>query len=187
MTNRVCRAIHARLDGLGAKLTGGRWNSPGRPAVYMVESIPLAVLENLVHMSRTDFPKGYVVAGATLPDTLSVPTAAQLRIAEGLEDSPERPVCDYWLDHSISAIPQFPSAVVQGSNNYLLNPPVPSRFPSDRHASADRIRIRSASLRKVKLATPSVLRGGDAPAATKIEVRRGRWARLTAPLRSRLR
>ncbi|HUE02378.1 MAG TPA: RES family NAD+ phosphorylase [Bryobacteraceae bacterium] len=36
---------------------GGRWNSPGR-AVYMAESIALAVLENLVHMARQDFPRG---------------------------------------------------------------------------------------------------------------------------------
>ena len=45
---RVCRAKHARLDGHGAKLASGRWNSPGRAVVYMVESVSLAVLENLV-------------------------------------------------------------------------------------------------------------------------------------------
>jgi RES domain-containing protein len=55
---RVCRAKHARLDGLGAKSVGGRWNSPGRAVVYMAESISLAVLENLVHMARVDFPTG---------------------------------------------------------------------------------------------------------------------------------
>jgi RES domain-containing protein len=29
----------------------GRWNSPRRAAVYMAESLALAVLENLVHMT----------------------------------------------------------------------------------------------------------------------------------------
>ena len=57
---RVCRARYARLDGEGAKLVGGRWNSPGRAVVYMAESVALAVIENLVHMSRQDFPTGYV-------------------------------------------------------------------------------------------------------------------------------
>ena len=57
---RVCRARYARLDGEGARRVGGRWNSAGRAVVYMAESIALAVLENLVHMSRQDFPTGYV-------------------------------------------------------------------------------------------------------------------------------
>jgi RES domain-containing protein len=48
---RVCRARYARLDGEGAKLVGGRWNSPGRTVVYMAESMALAVLENLVRVT----------------------------------------------------------------------------------------------------------------------------------------
>lgn len=31
--------------------------------VYMAQSVALAVLENLVHMSRQDFPTGYVRLG----------------------------------------------------------------------------------------------------------------------------
>ena len=65
---RVCRARYARLDGTGARLVGGRWNSSGRAVVYMAESIALAVLENLVHMTRQDFPRGYVCVAAVLPD-----------------------------------------------------------------------------------------------------------------------
>jgi RES domain-containing protein len=57
---RVCRAIHVLLDGEGAKRAGGRWNSPGHAVVYMAGSVSLAVLENLVHMSKEDFPVGYV-------------------------------------------------------------------------------------------------------------------------------
>ena len=65
---RVCRAVHSRLDGSGAKGAGGRWNSPGHAVVYTAESVALAVLENLVNMSRTDFPIGYVVTGVCIPD-----------------------------------------------------------------------------------------------------------------------
>jgi hypothetical protein len=71
---RVCRAIHARLDGEGAKRVGGRWNSPGHPVVYMAQSISLAVLENLVHMSKEDFPVGFVAVRALIPDDLDIPT-----------------------------------------------------------------------------------------------------------------
>src|SRR5271169_3442797 len=57
-----------RLDGDGARRVGGRSNSPGQPVVYMAQSVALAVLENLVHMSRQDYPTGYVVVTATIPD-----------------------------------------------------------------------------------------------------------------------
>ena len=53
---RVCRAAYSRLDGYGAKHVGGRWNSPGYAVVYTAESVALAVLENLVDMSRAVFP-----------------------------------------------------------------------------------------------------------------------------------
>lgn len=68
---RVCRSRWALLDGEGARRVGGRWNSPGRPVVYMADSIALAVLENLVHLSRQDFPTGYVVIAARIPDDLA--------------------------------------------------------------------------------------------------------------------
>ena len=60
------------MDGEGARRVGGRWNSPGRCVVYMAQSVSLAVLENLVHMGREDFPVGYVVVGAIIPDTLEI-------------------------------------------------------------------------------------------------------------------
>ena len=46
---RVCRWIYANLNGEGARRVGGRWNSQGRPVVYMGQTVALAVLENLVH------------------------------------------------------------------------------------------------------------------------------------------
>ena len=81
---RVCRARYARLDGEGARLVGGRWNSPGRAVVYMAESVALAVLENLVHMSRQDFPIGYVCVSAVIPDSISIATAQDLRLRADL-------------------------------------------------------------------------------------------------------
>jgi RES domain-containing protein len=49
---RVCRRIHAALDGEDAFRAGGRWNSPGKRMVYTAESVALAVLENLVHIAK---------------------------------------------------------------------------------------------------------------------------------------
>jgi len=83
---RVCRARYTRLDGEGARLAGGRWNSSGRTVVYMAETVALAVLENLVHMSRQDFPVGYVSVAAVIPDSISVATEQDLRLRADLRE-----------------------------------------------------------------------------------------------------
>ena len=117
---RVCRAIHARLDGEGARRVGGRWNSPGRPVVYMADSVALAVLENLVHMRRDDFPVGYVVIGAVIPNSVRVLALEEFRA--GKQDVPSQTVGDRWIDSGRSAVLRVPSAVVPNEFIYLLNP-----------------------------------------------------------------
>jgi len=118
---RVCRARYARLDGEGAKRVGGRWNSPGRAVVYMAESIALAVLENLVHMSRQDFPAGYVCVAANLPNGLPLLSEQELRRRYQLELN-SKALGDWWIDSLTSAVLVVPSTVIAGESNYLLNP-----------------------------------------------------------------
>ena len=55
----LCRASFKALDGEGAHLNGGRWNSPGRPVVYTSSTLALAALEEVLEcfplqVSRTD-------------------------------------------------------------------------------------------------------------------------------------
>jgi RES domain-containing protein len=137
---RVCRAKHAKLDGYGALIAGGRWNSPGRAVVYLAESVALAVLENLVHMAREDFPTGYVVVCASLPGSVSLRTEEQLRDIFPRVDAPTWELGDYWLDSGMSAALKVQSRVIPGEHNFLLNPvhpdfqaveveaPIPFRF-----------------------------------------------------------
>jgi len=119
---RVCRARYARLDGDGAKLAGGRWNSPGRAVVYMAESVSLAVLENLVHMSRQDFPANYVSVAAVLPDDLMIATERELRRRVELRDLSSQSLGDWWLESQESAVLEVASIIVPDEHNYLLNP-----------------------------------------------------------------
>lgn len=120
---RVCRRIHARLDGEGARRVGGRWNSPGRPVVYMAQSIALAVLENLVHMSRQDYPTGYVVIAAEVPDHVAILDENALRFRMSDPAFPESSAAgDFWFDHGLSAVLRVRSAVVPSDFNYLINP-----------------------------------------------------------------
>jgi RES domain-containing protein len=117
---RVCRSLYARLDGEGAKRVGGRWNSPGRAMVYMAESISLAVVENLVHMSKEDFPVGYVSVSALIPGELSILTGDALR--KEFPNVGPRELGDYWLDSLLSPVLRVPSAIVPEEFNFLLNP-----------------------------------------------------------------
>ena len=115
---RVCRAKYARLDGEGAKRAGGRWNSPGYAVVYMAESISLAVLENLVHMSKVDFPSGYVALTALIPDSVAMLDGNEFRA--GGRSCPE--AGDRWIESRKSAVLRVQSAVVRSEHLYLLNP-----------------------------------------------------------------
>ena len=93
--------------------------------VYMAESVALAVLENLVHMSRQDFPTGYVRIMATVPDEIVVLSETGLRLDWSLKDLSTRALGDTWLDGQLSAVFKVRSAVVPDECNYLLNPQHP--------------------------------------------------------------
>ncbi len=102
---------------------GGRWNSPGRSVVYMAESVSLAVLENLVHMAKEDFPTGYVVITAVLPDGIVVLTEEQLVAQLGHTD--QKTLGDQWVDLRLSSVLAVRSKIVFFEHNYLLNPQHP--------------------------------------------------------------
>ena len=112
---RVCRAIYARLDGEGARQAGGRWNRPGSAVVYMAESVSLAVVENLVHMTREDFPLGYVALTVLIPDGVRIATVDQI-------GSLEVEIGEAWLRAGNAAVLRVPSRVVPSEHLYLLNP-----------------------------------------------------------------
>ena len=59
---RLTKAQYAQtaFDGEGARLYGGRWNSPGRAVVYLAGSLALAALEILVHVKSQRELEGYV-------------------------------------------------------------------------------------------------------------------------------
>ena len=58
------------FSGEGARLYGGRWNSPGRPAVYTAEHASLAMLEILAHLEFAAIMSDYVLIRAVFDDSL---------------------------------------------------------------------------------------------------------------------
>lgn len=131
MAWRILKSKYAAypFDGEGARLFGGRWTSPGRPAVYAADSAALAALEVLVHLQSAaalghyvlvsvEFPASQVTAlhaGDLPPDWRSAPAPPGLRA-----------LGDGWLDAARFAVLQVPSAVVGPGSNYLLNPRHPA-------------------------------------------------------------
>lgn len=127
---RLCKAAHIALDGEGARLWGGRWNSAGRPMVYTAATPSLAVLEVLVHL---DLP------AELLPDdlrllTIEVPDDAPLQLLD--VDPADDAACvaqgDAFLDAGNVLSLRVRSVVVPQEWNLLLNV---------RHADMDKVKI----------------------------------------------
>ena len=125
IVHRLARLAHAKLDGEGARLAGGRWNSPGRPAVYASSRLSLAALELLVHTDVPLVPPDLVAFEIEIPDALDVESVA-------LTDLPKdwrqpwhlacRAIGDTWLAEERTAVLRVPSAVVPEEPNYIINP-----------------------------------------------------------------
>ncbi|WP_293400555.1 RES domain-containing protein [Phenylobacterium sp.] len=111
----------AGLDGEGARLFGGRWNSPGRPMIYTAASPSLAVLEVLV---RFDLPPELLRNDYRLL-SIHVPDDAPVLELEDLPGDP-RAVGDDFLSRGEALVLRAPSAVVPQERNSLVNPRHPA-------------------------------------------------------------
>lgn len=122
---RLCKAVHAALDGEGARLWGGRWNSPGRPMVYAAASPSLAVLEVLVHLDLPAelIPDDMVLLTIKVPDDAMFEAIADIRqSAETQTDTDAcRQVGDAFLEAGTALGLKVRSIVVPQETNLLLN------------------------------------------------------------------
>lgn len=132
---RIARGCYAPLDGEGARLYGGRWNSAGRPVVYTAQTAAMAVLEALVWTDPEDVPDDLRLFEIELPDDASIPAVEAAALPEGWME-PGSPDCaaagDRWLASAESLALAVPSAVLPEERNLLINP---------RHPDAARVRI----------------------------------------------
>lgn len=140
MTITAWRIVKARYaanasDGEGARLEGGRWNSPGFPVVYTSGSAALAALEMLVHLGRRSVLGAYMLIGCSFDETL-VSRLDPKRLPRQWRSYPAPPelqaIGDEWVRSGSSAAIQVPSAVVPTEANYLLHP---------RHPDFERVHV----------------------------------------------
>ena len=121
---RLAKRPFRALDGEGARLYGGRWNSAGRPMIYCAASPSLAVLEVLVHLDLSPdlMPLDYHLLSIEIPDD-----APLMRLATRPEAAAEcLAVGDEFLRRGEELALLVPSAIVPQEINALVNPRHPA-------------------------------------------------------------
>jgi RES domain-containing protein len=120
------KRLSTARTGEGARITGGRWNSAGRPVVYASEHLSLAVLEILVHSPTAEQRQvARALAEVFVPDAMIATVPLVLLPPDFGYLSPLAPtqaIGDEWLDSNRSVALIVPSAVVTIESNLLLNP-----------------------------------------------------------------
>ena len=124
---RINKKRHAEeaFDGEGARLYGGRWNSPGVQAVYASESRALATLEVLAGLQTNSPLPGYVLIPAEFDESLVVAIELEDVPADWKQNPPApstQQLGDEWIARGESAVLRVPSALVPRESNYVLNP-----------------------------------------------------------------
>ena len=113
------------FTGEGARLYGGRWNSPGTAMVYTAQSQSLAALEMLAHLDSADLLGQYVFFDVTMEDSMvAVLDPSSLPKNWPAEPPPNklRLLGDAWADAATSVALRVPSSIIPAESNYLLNP-----------------------------------------------------------------
>ena len=126
--------------GTGAKMTGGRWNSPGVPLLYCASSVSLAVLETLSHLQTSDLPFNRCVVRIDIPDELwlnrlrltPLPGAWNV-VPHGISSALAG---DAWAASLSSTLLEVPSVIVPEEINILINP----QHPDCAHITATTVR-----------------------------------------------
>jgi len=122
---RLARKPWADLSGEGARLAGGRWNSPGKPVAYLSEDAALPVLEVLVHLDLAPemLPDDYVLMRVDLSPLESAdPARWREHGPENLiDESNSKKFGDQWIEEARTPVLRVPSAIVAESFNLVLN------------------------------------------------------------------
>ena len=127
---RIVKSRYAStaFDGEGARLYGGRWNSPGTRMVYTSSTISLAVLEVLVHLQEASILSSYSLISASFNDVF-VEHVDRSTLPDGWRTYPApselQRIGDEWVRSRSSAVLEVPSVIVERESNYLLNPTHP--------------------------------------------------------------
>ena len=124
------------MQGLGAKISGGRWNRKGNALVYAASTRALACLETIVHLGGGSLPLNRYLVRLDIPDELWARRQGlnETTAPVGWDALPIGKVSldigDQWINSGASCVLEVPSVIVPEEFNILISP---------RHPDAGRI------------------------------------------------
>ncbi len=114
------------LSGRGAEIAGGRWNSKGTAVVYTCESIALCNVEVAVRIPLGIIPSDYHLIHIEIPAKTKVKTLDLSKLPHDWNSYPHshstQAIGDDFISSMKELVLKVPSAAVQGTFNYLINP-----------------------------------------------------------------
>ncbi len=124
---RLCKSVWQNdLSGKGAEISGGRWNSKGKPLLYTASSRALCVAEIAVHTPLGCLPHDFSMVEIKLPGQITIKEVHENELPEHWQAFEHRNITqtigDRFISGNTSLVLKVPSALVQGDYNYLINP-----------------------------------------------------------------
>jgi RES domain-containing protein len=134
---RIVQERHSAraFTGEGARIYGGRWNSPGVAVVYTAQSRALAALEMLVHLDSPGLLSSYLLYQVDFEEAWVTKLDAGSLPSDWRDDPPPastQAIGDQWIRSNESPVLRVPSVLISEEVNFLLNP---------RHRQFERLRI----------------------------------------------
>ncbi len=114
------------ISGIGAELTGGRWNYKGTRVLYTSDSRALCTSEIAVHTPMGILPKDYQLITIEIPDDVPFKTIEANKLPSGWNYFPYSKVTqeigEEFVEEGKFLYLKVPSAVVHGDYNIIINP-----------------------------------------------------------------
>lgn len=112
------------VEGVGAKMFGGRWNNINYPCLYASEHLSLALLEKFVHSQFKEQMNNLAVLEIEIMDADSIFNVDETRLQKDWNTNISY---TQWIgeqllnDFTVVAF-SVPSVIVPSERNYILNP-----------------------------------------------------------------
>ena len=135
---RIVRAarVKSAFTGEGARIYGGRWNSPGTAVIYVSEHESLAALELLVHLTPLSPDDRYLSFRLDWETKLTEHFPVRRLPPHWNVEPPDvqtMQIGDEWIRAGKSVALAVPSVLSTSETNFLLNP---------RHPDFQKIKIK---------------------------------------------